>query len=904
MIMSRNAVGNLMARYKTVLKNCSLMNTFGSLAMAGMLVLGGASGAMATNSDYTNADSVTITVDTILTPAISNQESNCNLYSSYSVGAYRVDENATLTLDGGIFSNNKADYYAAITTTVNTGSKLIVNGTNFVNNTALEGGALGLFRDGEIINATFTGNTATEDGSSYTTYGSILGGGAIALGALSQTIITDTVFTNNISGTIGGAIGTRWGGTPANLSTALLTITGCTFEGNESTSMGGAIYNAFYKSLEGDGVAISDSKFLNNSSKYGGAIYNTGYLDDTVKAAGYIVISGVSFEENTASMSGGAIYNAGQISLVDSVFTQNSASNGGAVYIGTENTESWNTCTTETTTVISVTFENVTFTNNEASASGGAIYNEAVGIINFTGTNVFSGNTANGVLNDIYNDGTINVSGNMTLDGGITGTGTTNFKADSTLTIGDNTTLSQGSLTTEAGAKLVVNSVNGITVDNATIASGSWGYLSGSTAYDATTISSDSAFLQIDSVALNGSTYTVTVSQASATEVFGSTLNSGLGALIDKAIASGVESAGVDFIKSASLQSNGGTIIEGATKIATTGAVLPGLNNVSGATVGNIAQRTAVTPSNSVITTTETSNWLAMNGDGAILPVADAGNMTQGFGIWFMPMFSHTSASGFSSGNYDYGYDTNIAGATLGADYTFAGDLRLGLAFNLGQGSSTSTGDFATTENDFDYFGVSLYGAKHFADFGLSFDMGYTVSENDMVQDATDGNLYGNVDASMFTLGLKAEYLVALDGFNVTPYAGARFNYYDVDGYDTKQNGNALFNTASSDSTVWEFPVGVTFDTTSKVGSWDMTPSLALGVKFAAGDLDAEQEVSITGVAGSSVLSSEVADAVTFQGGLGLAFAKDVCNISLNYTLDLSENVESHGVSLNLRYDF
>lgn len=41
MIMSKGAIGNLANMYRAVLKKCHLVNVFGSLAVASMLVMGG-----------------------------------------------------------------------------------------------------------------------------------------------------------------------------------------------------------------------------------------------------------------------------------------------------------------------------------------------------------------------------------------------------------------------------------------------------------------------------------------------------------------------------------------------------------------------------------------------------------------------------------------------------------------------------------------------------------------------------------------------------------------------------------------------------------------------------------------------------------------------------------------------
>lgn len=50
MKQTRGAIGNLINRYRAVLKKCHLLNTFGSLAVAGMLVMGGAGVAQATGT--------------------------------------------------------------------------------------------------------------------------------------------------------------------------------------------------------------------------------------------------------------------------------------------------------------------------------------------------------------------------------------------------------------------------------------------------------------------------------------------------------------------------------------------------------------------------------------------------------------------------------------------------------------------------------------------------------------------------------------------------------------------------------------------------------------------------------------------------------------------------------------
>ncbi|MFI3271144.1 MAG: autotransporter domain-containing protein [Pseudomonadota bacterium] len=884
MIMTKNAVGNLIARYKTVLQNCSLMNAFGSLAAAvvlsGTVVLGGASGALAAS----RVD--TLTVDTTY------EDVTFQDYVTYGHGGVLLNS-ATLTLNGTIFDNNKVvstSYYGGVICNV---SVLNIDGATFTNNSSeLWGGAIFNQASGTesfISNSLFSNNTALNSstvsaqkgrgGAIFVDKGNITienttfddnhayyAGGAITSNTNRSNVVTliDCTFTKNTAGDNDTNAG---GGAIAIYSDS--TISGTLFEENETSGYGGAVFAGGWARID-----LSDSVFTGNIANLGGAIATT---PGGVEGAQSLEISSSTFTDNYATTSGGAIYNT--------------------FSLGSTNT----------------TITDCTFTNNIAGENGGAIHNayyndNGRGTIDFYGTNIFSGNTAAGALNDIYNENIINVYDSLTLDGGITGNGTTNFMEGSTLTVGTATVIAQDTVNVEAGASLSMTKAGTIEISNVTFDSVSseasaWGW--DGTACDASLDTLDIGLLKADVFTYTDGVYTLTtvVDSGAIAEALGSSSSSESADFVASALTNASEETAALITKVATGE-KGGEVLESMAQGATVAAVVPGLSNVNAAATTNMGTRTSIVPQSKATASSETSNWLAMNGDGAILPTADGGNMAHGFGIWFMPMYGHTSADGFSTGEGNYGYDTDIMGATLGADYTFASDLRLGLAFNVGQGSSTSTG-VTSGENDFDYYGVSVYGAKHFDQFGLSFDMGYTVSENETMQEVSGDTLLGNIDAALFTIGVKAEYLVPLDGFNVTPYAGLRFNYYDVDAYDTTHaSGTVAFRNESSDSSVWEIPVGVTFDTTTQVGSWDFTPSLALGVKFAAGDLDAEQSVNFGSDSETIVFASEVADEVTFQGGIGLGFAKDVCNVSLNYTLDLSENVESHGVSVNLRYEF
>ena len=86
----------------------------------------------------------------------------------------------------------------------------------------------------------------------------------------------------------------------------------------------------------------------------------------------------------------------------------------------------------------------------------GALNVKGSSVLNLGQAIAEAGNTAIGVANDIYNDGTLNInSGTITLAGGITGNGALNVKGSSVLNLGQ-ATAEAGSIAFDNGATLAV----------------------------------------------------------------------------------------------------------------------------------------------------------------------------------------------------------------------------------------------------------------------------------------------------------------------------------------------------------------------------------------------------------------------------------------------------------------
>ena len=363
-----------------------------------------------------------------------------------------------------VFKNNYAHNMGAGAYIANSSDDLVTRivtfeNTAFENNTAKNGGAIAVYASSskleeggivEVKNCDFTGNKAvnTSDnevtsnvfgGAIYLTRKSTLDiadsdftgnealfeGGAIYASGESDTIIKNSTFKNNTttSNTIdkGGAV---------SVHSANLDFDTVTFEGNSTTTNGGAIYVSYTTaSTVNSDVNIKDSNFVKNvAGKNGGALYVTKHSVET-KEDEIVSIKNTTFDENTATLGGAAYLTSfSETYMKDVVFKNNTASStesnsyGGALYLTTsavaeiDGGEFTYNSSTYCAGAVSIhasaraIMNNITATNNSAPTSAGFLY------VNNARLDLFSseikGNTAgvNGGAFAMYNSAVVNVN--------------------------------------------------------------------------------------------------------------------------------------------------------------------------------------------------------------------------------------------------------------------------------------------------------------------------------------------------------------------------------------------------------------------------------------------------------------------------------------------------------------
>ena len=269
--------------------------------------------------------------------------------------------------------------------------------------------------------------------------------------------------------------------------------------------------------------------------------------------------------------------------------------------------------------------------------------------------------------------------------------------------------------------------------------------------------------------------------------------------------------------------------------------------------------------------------------------------------VWATPLYRHQSSDSFSFAGGDYGASTNLYGVAVGADMALVPSFRAGIAAHVGHGKSESEGDLSYVKDDFDFYGVGLYGIYGQGAFSMLGDLGYTYVDND-----SEGGIFkaSGFGTDVFTAGLNARYQFEAGSVGIAPHLGVRYVSSHIDGYDVKSDGVRYMGVGSITQNVVKFPLGVTFSTEFKSGDWTVKPVGDVTITAAAGDRDVDSDVRLVGFDGFSV-NGDVVDPVSARASVGIdAQMGQSLGLGLGVAYTGSKNLNEASVSGSVRYTF
>ena len=774
---------------------------------------------------------------------------------------------------------------------------LAIEQTTFKDNKANMGGAIYAENAFTVTGSQFIKNQATDDG------------GAIYAYTTADFAISNSVFQENTSSDNGGAIA-AWAdnGQDQNYS-----VTNSQFTENEATDKGGAISWLEYESIH-DGashvLSVEGSTFNSNTAQWGGAINteaelsvkDTTFVANTAEDDGGAIdasrtaqfsINGARFEQNTAGDNGGAINAwadnqlernntitnsqfignkatdkggaiawlavdplwddvAHNITVENSTFDSNSAQWGGAI-----NTEGEITLRGETN-----------FVGNTASQQGGAIFVSETGTLNVEGTAVFANNTANNTLNDIHNEGTVNVAGSLTLDGGISGDGTTNFGEKSSLNVhvgfnqNDSTTISNDVVIAD-GASLGFVFAPGYT--------GKYELFTGDIEGEFILTDDNTVF----DVSLNedGSYQVSQKSTDAITESTGANVNQSRAIRAILSDYSGSNEMFNNIVESVALgiQSSNASDRQ---------AALDAVTALSTEAAPVIAQTQ---------TDTATQVYAAV---GPRLELTNTQN--PGSNLWAQGLFS--------TGDYDdngtaKGYDTDSNGIAFGLDSAVTDSVKVGVGFAY---TDTDIDGFLR-DTDVESKTAFIYGQYKPSNWYVNGIMSYGWSSYDESKHVAGFNVGADYDVETFGLQAMTGYDFEVAGINVTPEAGLRYFRISQDGY-TDAAGSTV---GSEDNDVLTAVVG------AKVNkAWEVSPSVVIKPQARLAmtyDLvDADNNSVITLANGATYrVEGETMDRFGAEVDVGVAAeVTDNFEFALTYSGNFRGDFQNHAGLINAKYKF
>ena len=750
--------------------------------------------------------------------------------------------------------------------------------------TALMASGTALAADRIVVEADATETIESEANFSELTSSEF--GGAIS-NAGTLTVGNNTTFDGN-KAQIGGAISNN-----GTLGNAVATIgDNVTFSNNTSEHQGGAIHNQKADLTIGD-----DAKFTGNKSELvgsagGGAIY----VDtDGSKAASVTLGDRAVFEKNSAKNSGGAIYVYSADSFggnelasfeigTDSQFKNNSANRGGAVAsfasnasIGANAVFSGNTAETDGGAIYSSGHgstaaklnlgDNAKFVNNIAKDNGGAVFNgndSTLTIKNAT----FANNWAGDKLNDIHNDGSVEVSGVLTLEGGISGEGTTHFLAESTLNVivgmnQDQSTTITNSVVVDDGAALSFTFAPGYAGEYQLFASDVQGEFDvdlENNVFDVT-MNKDGEFV---------------VSQKSAEDI--------------------AKATGANYNQAAALRAIMGDF-SGTNETFDTIAESVALGIQS----SNASDRQAALDAVTALSTEAAPVIAQTQTDTATQVYAAVGSRFEltntqepGSNLWVQGLFS--------TGDYDdngtaKGYDTDSNGIAFGLDSAVTDSVKVGVGFAY---TDTDIDGFLR-DTDVESKTAFIYGQYKPSNWYVNGIMSYGWSSYDESKHVAGFNVGADYDVETFGLQAMTGYDFEVAGINVTPEAGLRYFRISQDGY-TDAAGSTV---GSEDNDVLTAVVG------AKVNkAWEVSPSVVIKPQARLAmtyDLvDADNNSMITLANGATYrVEGETMDRFGVEVDVGVAAeVTDNFEFALTYSGNFRGDFQNHAGLINAKYKF
>ena len=906
-MQTKKAIGNLLNRYRAVLKKCHLLNTFGTLALASALMAAGAGSALAASWGWVNKSAegpytawTSINKDTTIVNGkiegnTLNSTAEEDVIGFVYFAGFEKDSGTAVTITDSSFKNNtiSAKYCVSAGGIMNKGMTIDLNNVEFSGNKISSGG----YSNGGAIYA----DAAINDNV------------GVKEGILNFNVTKDMIYSGN---TVEGKADTwtdTYGAVAAPVSGGFLYL-----DRNSTANFNisdGATLTIGAEDASGHMDSIASSLAIDEASKVksstlvkkgGGTLTVNSQLNDFY---GHVAVQEGTMNvtkdwdvKNDISVSGGTLNlaNANLVKVPD------------IEYIGIDGKTK------------------KTLASDKSPAGRINISGDTVNADSLTVGEKSSVNMTGGELN-MKNSLTLN--GSMTLSGGAAATvampdkgGVSAGSGESLLALGQPVTLGNS-------AKLHVGTVSG----DATAAFGSDSILvvnGGVSSQNA--MINGSGNLSVG----DGAQLYVTDAKANTKYIITKGLSqdsywSNANLMANRLIRGTVSEEGDQVVVTTEVQDVSQALPGVIPATALTTMLSQNLNNTESDAMGVRFLSRAIEPlympddKTAVTTINEVSRAAVMAGvQNTALRLANAASDTvlhhmslgnfdsgntvhkDGTDVWATPMYGNIYTHGMNVS--DDSVVGNYGGLAIGADTEIGsfggGMLRMGLAVHGGAGRSESQGAVTSTDDNYNFGGANLYAGWNRDSLNILASVGYSISSHSLNMDLPSSLGMGDADADVqtgaFTAELRGEYQFRTDWLDIMPHTGVRYTALHTYGYDLEVDDRTLNSVDDDFQNIVQFPTGVTLTKNIAAGGWNIKPQFDASIIPAVGDTKTKTRVTYSGIDAEDSIRNTITDTVSWSGMAGLQFEKGDFTLGVNYGIQASTHETDQNVSLNLVYKF
>lgn len=706
---------------------------------------------------------------------------------------------------------------------------------------------------------------------------------------------TGMVITNNENVTLGGSAGGELitvDGNAGNVKVVVGTsadVAGATaktgsFTVGNSLATSDTVYNLTGSVTVNEGSALNvngQTKVTGGVELKGGSVHvDNGSLKTDITANGNSTITGAAQVEKLTASDDKTVINVGNAEKAGNVTVKETALNGATVFLdpawenGTEITDA-------SKMAVAGTDVDGNYVVGQNSVMSFGVDNNEKAQETFAKTGLTWGEDA--ITAGLYINGSVDLTnGAVVVDGSLEkapaapANGTFTAAANSVVMVDGQSIKENAAITGVASDKVTVAATSKLYIDGAKKGETYHVIDGANAAWQDANIVSDNALLKFEGDGVDtDSKFDVTASYDKINNVYGADAVE-IANVVDATLAAKDEGdAAFDFFNAAANSNNN----------ATKDAQIAAFN--SAANMGELAGVNHGTYSMSNAMTDAVAHHLSLATHGE-----------QDKDIWAHYIHNKEDIDGMDLGGIEGGYDAQYNGIVVGSDLYKNGKVTAGVALSYADGNIDGSNVAATTKNDAEYYGASLYGRIDNGNSAILGDISYMHSDNDITQNNSGQEITASADADAFSIGIRAEQAYEAGAGKFVPYAGIRYMHLGAGNYD-----NSLgMSYDADDQNLWLLPVGVTYSAEVQSGDWTVKPVAEVGYVWTMGDRDTDMTVSLNGAADS--FGFETADSGSFIGRLGIEAEKANVTYGLGYEYQKGDTVKANKWMANLTFSF